>query len=44
MTREGNQLVKKTKAPTLIKKYASFEMEENENIEEIFSRFQTLVV
>jgi hypothetical protein len=35
LTHEGNQLVKKTKALTLIKKYASFKMEENENIEEI---------
>jgi hypothetical protein len=33
-----------TKALVLIQKHESFKMEENENIEEIFSRFQTLVV
>jgi hypothetical protein len=32
-----------TKALVLIQKHESFKMEENENIEEMFSRFQTLV-
>jgi hypothetical protein len=43
MSHEGNELVKETKALALIQKYDSFKMEENENIEEMFSRFQTLV-
>jgi hypothetical protein len=37
MTYEVNELVKETKALALIKKYEAF------NIEEMFSRFQTLV-
>src|SRR3954471_1413428 len=42
MTREGNAQVKETKALALIQKYEAFKMEEDENIEAMFSRFQTL--
>lgn len=43
MTHEGNEQVKETKALALIHKYESFKMEEDEMVEEIFSRFKTLV-
>jgi hypothetical protein len=39
MTHEDNELVKETKTLALIQKYESFKMEEDENIEEMFSRF-----
>src|SRR4051812_26813150 len=42
MTHEGNAQVKETKALVLIQKYEAFKMEEDENIEAMFSRFQTL--
>src|SRR3954462_15365061 len=42
MTHEGNAQVNETKALDLIQKYEAFKMEEDENIEAIFSRFQTL--
>src|SRR4051812_22574831 len=42
MTHEGNSQVKETKALDLIQKYEAFKMEEDENIEAMFSRFQTL--
>src|SRR3954468_19642437 len=42
MTHEGNAQVKDTKALALIKKYEAFKMEDDENIETMFSRFQTL--
>src|SRR3954464_11021306 len=42
MTHEGNAQVKETKALALIQKYEAFKMEEDENIEAMFSRFQTL--
>src|SRR3954463_16662440 len=42
MTREGNAQVKETKALALIQKYEAFKMEDDENIEKMFSRFQTL--
>ena len=41
---EGNAQVKETKALALIQKYKTFKMEENESIEAMFSRFQTLIV
>ncbi|XP_058754629.1 uncharacterized protein LOC131627789 [Vicia villosa] len=44
MTREGNAQVKETKALALIPKYEAFKMEDNETIENMFSRFKTLVV
>ena len=44
MNREGNDQVKETKALALIQKYEAFKMEEDESIEVMFSRFQTLVV
>ena len=43
MTHEGNTQVKETKALALIQKYEAFKMEEEETIETMFSRFQTLV-
>lgn len=43
-THEGNAQVKETKALALIKKYEAFKMEDGETIENMFSRFQTLVV
>lgn len=43
MTHEVNEQVKETKALTLIQKYEYFKMEEYEMIEEMFSRFQTLL-
>jgi hypothetical protein len=43
MTHEDNEFVKETKTLALIQKYESFKMEEDENIEETFSRLQTLV-
>src|SRR3954470_11900760 len=42
MTHEGNAQVKDTKALALIQKYEAFKMEDDENIEKMFSRFQTL--
>src|SRR3954469_15116634 len=42
MTHEGNAQVKEIKALALIQKYEAFKMEEDENIEAMFSRFQTL--
>lgn len=42
MTREGNDHVIETKALTLIQKYEAFKIEEDESIENMFSRFQTL--
>lgn len=42
MTHEGNTQVKETKALTLIQKYEAFKMDDNETIENMFSRFQTL--
>src|ERR1043165_4363946 len=42
MSHEGNAQVKETKALSLIQKYEAFRMEENESIETMFSRFQTL--
>src|SRR3954468_5132836 len=42
MTRKGNAQVKETKALALIQKYEAFKMEDDENIEKMFSRFQTL--
>src|SRR3954465_11266591 len=42
MTHEGNAQVKETKALALIQKYEAFKMEEDEDIEKMFSRFQTL--
>src|SRR3954462_8812015 len=44
MTHEGNAQVKETKALVLIQKYEAFKMEDDENIETMFSRFQTLTV
>src|SRR4051812_6556202 len=44
MTHEGNARVKETKPLALIQKYEAFKMEEDENIEAMFSRFQTLTV
>src|SRR3954466_7944516 len=43
MTHEGNSQVKETKALALIHKYEAFKMEEDENIEAMFSCFQTLI-
>ncbi|XP_050897918.1 uncharacterized protein LOC127104807 [Lathyrus oleraceus] len=43
MTHEGNNQVKETKALVLIRKYEAFRIEEDEAIEVMFSRFQTLV-
>src|SRR3954468_22324474 len=42
MTHEGNAQVKETKALDLIQKYEAFKMEDDKNIEKMFSRFQTL--
>src|SRR3954471_12583550 len=42
MTREGNAQVKETKALALIHKYEAFKIDDDENIEAMFSRFQTL--
>src|SRR3954470_14153295 len=42
MTHEGNAQVKETKTLALIQKYEAFKMEDDENIEKMFSRFQTL--
>src|SRR3954462_194652 len=42
MTREGNAKVKETKALALIQKYEAFKMEQDENIEVMFSKLQTL--
>src|SRR3954471_24831913 len=42
MAHEGNAQVKVTKALALIQKYEAFKMEDDENIEKMFSRFQTL--
>ena len=43
MTHEGNAQVKETKALALIHKYEAFKMEDDESVETMFSRFQTLV-
>lgn len=43
MTHEGIEQVKETKAPVLIQKYKAFKMED-EIVESIFLRFQTLVI
>ena len=43
MTHEGNTQVKETKSLALIQKYEVFKMEEDETVEEMFSRFQILV-
>src|ERR1044072_4588337 len=40
---EGNTQVKETNALALIQKYEAFRMEEQESVETMFSRFQTLV-
>src|SRR3954468_9429405 len=42
MTHEVNAQVKETKALALIQKYEAFKMEDDENIETMFSRFQIL--
>src|SRR3954470_9637927 len=42
MTHEGNAQVNETKALALIQKYEGFKMEDDEDIEKMFSRFQTL--
>src|ERR1044072_4605994 len=43
MTHEGNSQVKETKALALIQKCEAFRMEEEESVENMFSRFQMLV-
>ena len=43
MTHEGNTQVKETKALTLTQKYEAFKMEDDDSVEMMFSRFQTLV-
>src|ERR1044072_6188446 len=43
MTHERNSQVKKTKALALIQKYDAFRMEEEESVENMFSRFHMLV-
>lgn len=40
MTHEGNKQVKKTKVLALIQKYEAFKMEDDEMVEEMFSKFQ----
>src|SRR3954466_15610315 len=42
MTHEGNAQVKETKALALIQRYKAFKMEDDENIEKMFSRYQML--
>jgi hypothetical protein len=42
-TYEGNQQVKEAKANQLVHQYAIFKMNEDEDIENMFSRFQTFV-
>ncbi|XP_058742377.1 uncharacterized protein LOC131614855 [Vicia villosa] len=42
MNHEGNAQVRETKALALIQKYEAFKMEDDDTIEEMFSRFQTL--
>ncbi|XP_050902009.1 uncharacterized protein LOC127109476 [Lathyrus oleraceus] len=44
ITHEENEQVKKTNALSLIQKYEAFKMKEDETFDDIFSRFQTLVV
>ncbi|XP_050876372.1 uncharacterized protein LOC127080086 [Lathyrus oleraceus] len=44
MTHEGNTQVKETNSLALIKKYEAFKMEDEETVENMFLRFQTLVV
>src|SRR4051812_24619530 len=44
MIHEGNEQVKETKALALIHKYEAFKREEDETIDDILLRFQTLVV
>jgi hypothetical protein len=43
MTHKGNNQVKEANALALIHKYQAFKMEDDEVVEVIFSRFQTLV-
>ena len=43
MNHEGNDQVKETKALALIQKYEAFKMEDEESVEAMFSRFQTLI-
>lgn len=43
MTREGNIQVKETNALALIQKYEAFKMEDDEIVENMLSRFKTLV-
>src|SRR4051812_14247503 len=42
MTHEGNAQVKETKVIALIHKYEAFKIENDENIENMFSRFQMI--
>jgi hypothetical protein len=42
-TYEGNEQVKEAKANLLVQQYELFRMKEDEDIETMFSRFQTLV-
>ncbi|MCI34336.1 serine/threonine protein kinase SRPK1, partial [Trifolium medium] len=42
-TYEGNEQVKEAKANLLVQQYELFKMKEDENIETMFPRFQTLV-
>lgn len=44
MTHKGNAQVKETKAFSLIQKYEAFKMEDEETVENMFSKLQTLVV
>lgn len=44
MAHQGNEQVKENKALDFIQKYETFKMEDDETIEDIFSRFKTLVV
>src|ERR1044072_2311411 len=43
MTHEGNNQVKETNALAFIQKYEAFRMEDQESVEEMFSRFQILI-
>ena len=43
MTHEGNSQVKEIKALAQIQKYEAFKMEDDEAVEVMFSRFQTLI-
>ena len=42
MTHEGNDQEKETKALALIQKYEAFKMKDDESVEVMFSRFQTI--